>query len=628
MANLEDAPGTGQLRQELTGLQILLIVLSALIGAGIYMTDVDALQLVGPLGLLVAFLILSVIAACIGETVSHLVQLFPTPNAVFEYVYNFVDHELGWVVGFSYWYAWVTTFALEMLTAASITEYWGLNHIAIGVIFYVAVPVLCIVINSIHVKYFGWIETAGGLLKVLLIMILAIAFYAVAGKYGLGTGNNSTIGRGFVPNPDYTNSTGTAFCMALPLVAWKFGGIESTTMAAFEAKTVGDIALASRSIHWILIVLYFFYTLGVMFTVPWDASDLTSFHPWVNITKAANDSNSRLFGTFDRLDSCNKSTIGVVKGVCNIHRPQDGGPNPDVSGLANFVNAVLLYSVISCGNAALYMASRTLYGLASSERVRRKGISNPVIRYLGSTRPGTGVPFYAVVFSWLIFCWAPFLGFASGGDWPALADMRQFLFFTSSMAYIVVWASLCLAFIRFRSWCNYCANGLRDLDGDSRHHYQDYISKGRIVTKGILPQPLAAWTGLVGCFLLVIASSSVWWNIRPQNGDIGGISDAWSVSVYFLEGFLLVLWAILKVWNGNWNKVWWVSKDRNPSNPEMLRDCIDNLNSAWNKAAEREQQIEESHEFVAWGANGALNGHAAQRMSSARSDLGPTDRGP
>lgn len=68
------------------------------------MTDVDALQLIGPLGLLVAFMILSVITACIGETVSHLVQLFPTPNAVFEYVYNFVDHELAWVVGFSYWY--------------------------------------------------------------------------------------------------------------------------------------------------------------------------------------------------------------------------------------------------------------------------------------------------------------------------------------------------------------------------------------------------------------------------------------------------------------------------------------------------------------------------------------------
>lgn len=31
-------------------------------------------------------------------------------------------------------------------------------------------------------KYFGWVETVGGLLKVLLMIIISIAFYAVAGK--------------------------------------------------------------------------------------------------------------------------------------------------------------------------------------------------------------------------------------------------------------------------------------------------------------------------------------------------------------------------------------------------------------------------------------------------------------
>lgn len=215
--------------------------------------------------------------------------------------------------------------------------------------------------------------------------------------------------------------------MALPLVAWSFGGIESTTMAAFEAKTIGDIALASRSIHWILIILQFFYILGMMFTIPWDVSDVASFHPWVSITKATANPTSLLYNTFDTADACNKSTIGVVRAICNIDRSPGGPPHADASGLANFVNVVLLYSVLSCGNAALYIASRTLYGLASSERVKRKGIANPLLRYLGSTRPGTGVPFYAVVFSWLIFCWAPFLGFRDGGDWEILANVSLVL---------------------------------------------------------------------------------------------------------------------------------------------------------------------------------------------------------
>lgn len=88
--------------------------------------------------------------------------------------------------------------------------------------------------------------------------------------------------------------------------------------------------------------------------------------------------------------------------------------------------------------------------------------------------------------------------------------------------------------------CNYCAVGLRNLDDDSRpRHYQEYISKGRIVTKGILPQPLAAWIGLVGSLLLIVVSSSVWWNVRQRHHDKGGVSTAWSVSVYFLVSFTL-----------------------------------------------------------------------------------------
>ncbi|ROV96653.1 hypothetical protein VSDG_05558 [Cytospora chrysosperma] len=92
-----------QLRQELRSYQIIFIVLSALIGTGIFVNNTDALELSGPDGLLVALLVLGVITVSVGDTVGHLVQLFPAPNAIFEYTYNFLDHELAWVVGFSYW---------------------------------------------------------------------------------------------------------------------------------------------------------------------------------------------------------------------------------------------------------------------------------------------------------------------------------------------------------------------------------------------------------------------------------------------------------------------------------------------------------------------------------------------
>lgn len=68
--------------------------------------------------------------------------------------------------------------------------------------------------------------------------------------------------------------------------------------------------------------------------------------------------------------------------------------------------------------------------------------------------------------------------------------------------------------------------------------------------------------------------------------------------------------------------------DINPSDPEMLRDCIDNLNSASKKAAEREQERGEPLEFVDWDPHSALNGYQARRTDSAIGNVGPTEREP
>ena len=38
------------------------------------------------------------------EGLSELVQLYPAPNAIPEYIKSFVDHDLAWVCGFAYWY--------------------------------------------------------------------------------------------------------------------------------------------------------------------------------------------------------------------------------------------------------------------------------------------------------------------------------------------------------------------------------------------------------------------------------------------------------------------------------------------------------------------------------------------
>ena len=58
----------------------------------------------GPAGVLCAFVIVGLIAICVFECLSELIQMFPAPNALLEYVRAFVDPDLAWVVGIAYWY--------------------------------------------------------------------------------------------------------------------------------------------------------------------------------------------------------------------------------------------------------------------------------------------------------------------------------------------------------------------------------------------------------------------------------------------------------------------------------------------------------------------------------------------
>lgn len=247
-----------------------------------------------------------------------------------------------------------------------------------------------------------------------------------------------------------------AFCsMALALLAWSFGGIESTTMAAYEAKSKQDVSFASMQVHWIVFALYLLYSLALALTVGWDYNAEPSIYTRATSSKP----------------DCGDTTIAVIFALCDKSTKNHPQGQPILAG---FVNGCLLYAVLSCANTSLYIASRTLHGLASSRRLEGRGRITRFIRMFGSTYRRTGVPFAAVCASWLVLCWVPMLGFhqtSPDKDWAVLDGVsnlhtsrgsrlsslirfkaKDFLFVTSSTGYVVVWAVLCIAFIRFRRW--------------------------------------------------------------------------------------------------------------------------------------------------------------------------------
>ena len=80
-----------------------MIACSSTIGIVIFYGDGEALEVAGPAGTLLAFVFVGAVAICVMEGISEMIQMFPTPNALMEFVRAFVDPDLAWVVGVAYW---------------------------------------------------------------------------------------------------------------------------------------------------------------------------------------------------------------------------------------------------------------------------------------------------------------------------------------------------------------------------------------------------------------------------------------------------------------------------------------------------------------------------------------------
>lgn len=129
----------------------------------------------GPAGLLVAWAYVAITAICVLEGLAEMIVMWPVSNAMVEYVKIFVDRDLAIVVGISYWlvdpsslpmvqpldgartktlhrYTWSSIFATLLIAASDFSEYWIPHQTWRTIIFYVAVPVLLLVINALGVK--------------------------------------------------------------------------------------------------------------------------------------------------------------------------------------------------------------------------------------------------------------------------------------------------------------------------------------------------------------------------------------------------------------------------------------------------------------------------------------------
>jgi yeast amino acid transporter len=191
--------------------------------------------------------------------------------------------------------------------------------------------------------------------------------------------------------------------MSIPIVAYGFLGVEIVAVTAFEARNRESLRSPSRLIAWVMSFTYLFCFIPGAIAVSWQHRDLP------RLDKPPSD---QLQGRQapEHQTGCQDYYPLIVIAAFEYGSRAAGW----------YFNACIVYFCISAANTALYVSSRTLYGLVRQDTeppdLGKEWYRWPshIIQLLGRVSPRRNVPIWALLVSGLAFCWLP--GLRKGAD--------------------------------------------------------------------------------------------------------------------------------------------------------------------------------------------------------------------
>ncbi|KAK4119981.1 hypothetical protein N657DRAFT_625862 [Parathielavia appendiculata] len=396
-----DSAKQGELQRQLSGRHLNFIAIGGTIGTGFFLGTGTALVKAGPAGCLISYIfvgtILWSVMVCLGEMATYI----PTAGAFSSYATRFVDASLGFAVGWLYWFGWAVTYALSLVAAGLIIQYWN-EDINIGIIIAVFWVVFTLV-NYLPVGLYGEFEMWLSSLKVITIVGFIIFAICIAG----GVGQEGVLGFTYWHDPgafnEYLVSGGigkfVGFWAVMIQASVAYQGAELVGVGAGEARDPRKtVPQAIRVTYWGIMGLFVVTMLLITMVVPSDDTSLLN-------------------------DSSNASASPLVIAA---HRA-------GVKVLPDIINAVLLTAVLSAANSNVYSGSRVLVALA--EEGQAPAIFKKTNRF--------GIPIYSVAGT-AAFGLLGFLNLSSDGG-----KVFNWLLNITGVAGLTTWASTCLSHLYF-----------------------------------------------------------------------------------------------------------------------------------------------------------------------------------
>ncbi|KAF3010262.1 General amino acid permease [Neopestalotiopsis sp. 37M] len=393
-----DASGTlidDGVRRVLKSRHLQMIALGGVIGPGTFYATGYALQYSGPVGALIGYIILGIDVFFVTQSLGEMATLFPTTGSFNEFAGRFVDPALSFALGWNYWYMWGTILANEYNGAALILTFWTdkLPNYAWILIFWVVF--MCT--SLLGVLVYGEMEFWLASFKFVVVIIL----YLIAILLDTGAIGGEYIGFSYWKDPGPFANGINGFGKVLVLAAVMYSGTEAVAITGGESRNPRkDIPKALKQTFWRILIVY----VGMVF-----------------FTGLIVPSNSDALLNASSKSAASPFTIALNKAGW--------------AGAGNLINAVIIVTLLSSINSAIYIASRCIFAQAKVGRAPG---------FLAKTTKN-GVPVNAIVLTNL-FGLISLLNISENAG-----NVFTYLLDISGAAAFIAWAFIGLTHLRFRS---------------------------------------------------------------------------------------------------------------------------------------------------------------------------------
>ncbi|KAK2742726.1 hypothetical protein FQN55_007667 [Onygenales sp. PD_40] len=484
--------GSQHLQRKIGGKELQLFAVGGAIGTSLFVQMGASLPKGGPAGLFLGFIAYGTIIFSVNQCFAEMVTYLPIASPFVRLAGFWVDEALSFAMGWNYFFLMAFSIPYEITAINVLLTYWTdkipVAAVVMGLSKWTAATLTCYqsVLNGLTVRFFAISEFYMAFFKIFLMMgLMMYTFVTMVG----GNPRHDAYGFRYWKNPgafvehlvpgDTGRFLGVLSCMIQG--SFTMVGPEYIAMAAGEAENPRKILRrAYASFVWRLMFFFIGGALCIGIVIPYNDKTLAE-------TIAGKREGS---GT----GAASPYVISMVEFGIN--------------GVPDLVNALIMTSVLSCGNNVVFSAARTLHGLAID------GKAPPILAKCNKW----GMPYYSVAVA-LAFC------------------LLALLQLSDSSATVLNWfVGICTASYLL----NYFGTVITYL-----HFY--YALKAQGVDRKTLPyrgfgQPYTAWFALVGTFVMTLVLG---YNLF--------ITGQWDITSFFtnytMVGFFpvaFVFWKIVK----------------------------------------------------------------------------------